>query len=1511
MGESSWWASQGKTIGTTLSLMGPSFAIGAAVSAATVNPALGAAAAAMFSRKAESAMEANGAFQEEYRKYIQEGKSEQEAKELAGKSAATIFKANAAMLPLDFMQFAVGLKAFAPLKALGTAAKATRAGKIGAIAFQPLSEAAEEGYQFIAQEEAIKGVREGITPFGEGLGERVSEYMKDPDFQESAFMGAVTGGIFGGISTVANKAKEKIEGYGVSKAIAANLGDIESFNKINNRIERDMLIRALKTNKLDQYKENLTGFVKDFSAKEDVDKIELENVKIRAKELSDNIDFIKSAKAQIIATNPDYANNKEVLAAYTMNKYADKKNTESLIKAESEISKLESEMTDPRDVLVKIDGQLFGLRNTREVISNDISLTAKIKEEKLKNLDERIAEKKAERKLALEELKTNSEFKGFKADEYTSPNKSAYNLAIFKKYQAEQNRTAIRAELAKYDKKSKEEIEKDDAKIIEDTKKKMIEQQVIAKTQELEKAATVAKTKQIIKDNEDKVTKTGLEKGLTDLSNKENPNYSIGDNIDANKIYGETGIDNKEATKSFIKDQAELSKKIAKEFKDLKVDEFENIANTIQSLKEANSLDEFNAVIEYINEASISNLEYADKFKRLKNTIDTFYKDKETAYNNRFKDADKNTTELTEHIERKTPTESITFEPIEHGATGAFDVTMQEFLYKEMGNNKWKAKTLKGRYENAINWVKRGLNWKELNSYKEFPVDTEVEYEVDFAADWAIGKKKKESGEDITWKNFQIEAVAKNSKGIKRVIGFLPVLDAENKEAENSDKLIALRKLIWDKSQGKSGIYQTGIKTKITISHAGRIRSSFDRYYSPSEIVKGTDVPVKLAIITSIDGNKTITGLSDEDMSNISSGFLSNASVGHVYQFLPAANGRLIPIRVFTKKIRDFNTEKDGIQKNEIKQRVFKKILNIFDFGTNLGEIAKDIKQDVYINFDVPDKKAFNGEGKLTIYKNKKGYDFNITKLKSKDAAELEKLSLFLDDLMLQVDAKRLNTVKKTLGKSIKYNESISDRLKVNVEPGNWIYGARYTLDSVYSELDKKDITPTEEAKKEGVLEEKGVEIKPEDVRSDIPTDFGEDTTTKEKPTEVKNEKEESLNYTSKKITKRSDKKHRGNSHAPKASEATEEKYTLWNKEKEIAWFKKNFPQISIEVLEGLLEISKHGGLKAWGLFKNAGIQLSSIAKEGTTYHEAFHVVFNLFLDNKTKDSLLKEIKKGRDITDLQAEEELADRFAEYQLSEKEFKTFSEKVNNFFSNLYDIIKYFITGNADIDLIFKRTSRGYYKNKPFKQDVSTITDIVRYSYQVKDLTFQETDARAINIANEMRLYLNEEYLKHNNISRKDFIKSFLNSKYELEKQDGSKYKVNGADLLLEEAYFSIVDIADEYQEKGLLNKYNHVNKQLGITIENIITLDENGQIPESSHKVERLGELALRKLALSEGINIKVNTTTYVGFDNKNSELFEINEDEIKKQGWENEVVENSKKESARSEVKSELSYMFD
>lgn len=129
----------------------------------------------------------------------------------------------------------------------------------------------------------------------------------------------------------------------------------------------------------------------------------------------------------------------------------------------------------------------------------------------------------------------------------------------------------------------------------------------------------------------------------------------------------------------------------------------------------------------------------------------------------------------------------------------------------------------------------------------------------------------------------------------------------------------------------------------------------------------------------------------------------------------------------------------------------------------------------------------------------------------------------------------------------------------------------------------------------------------------------------------------------------------------------------IWNQERELAWIRKVLPKLSeddrIRVVKGLIRVGSQGTL-AWGQFNNGIITLSDIAAEGTVYHEAFHVVFNLLLDQTERQGLLAEAREMYgDKSELDLEEDMAEGFREY-MQTRQAKGLFDRIKNFFRDLY-------------------------------------------------------------------------------------------------------------------------------------------------------------------------------------------------------------------------------------------------
>ena len=131
--------------------------------------------------------------------------------------------------------------------------------------------------------------------------------------------------------------------------------------------------------------------------------------------------------------------------------------------------------------------------------------------------------------------------------------------------------------------------------------------------------------------------------------------------------------------------------------------------------------------------------------------------------------------------------------------------------------------------------------------------------------------------------------------------------------------------------------------------------------------------------------------------------------------------------------------------------------------------------------------------------------------------------------------------------------------------------------------------------------------------------------------------------------------------------------YEKWDEKKELKWLSKVLPQLSeqdrVKVVKGLIKVGKRGAL-AWGQFDKGVITLSDIAAEGTAYHEAFHAVFNLLLDNDERQALYDEARKLYGEKDnLSLEEDMAEGFREY-VTTRQNAGLLGKIKNFFKDLW-------------------------------------------------------------------------------------------------------------------------------------------------------------------------------------------------------------------------------------------------
>lgn len=159
--------------------------------------------------------------------------------------------------------------------------------------------------------------------------------------------------------------------------------------------------------------------------------------------------------------------------------------------------------------------------------------------------------------------------------------------------------------------------------------------------------------------------------------------------------------------------------------------------------------------------------------------------------------------------------------------------------------------------------------------------------------------------------------------------------------------------------------------------------------------------------------------------------------------------------------------------------------------------------------------------------------------------------------------------------------------------------------------------------------------------------------------------------------------------------------YEKWDEKKELKWLNKVLPQLSeqdrVKVVKGLIKVGKRGTL-AWGQFDKGVITLSDIAAEGTAYHEAFHVVFNLLLDNNERQALYDEARKLYGEKDnLSLEEDMAEGFREY-VTTRQNAGLLGKIKNFFKDLWIKVTNWNSVRPHLTAYYQMINRGEYSNR---------------------------------------------------------------------------------------------------------------------------------------------------------------------------------------------------------------------
>ena len=783
--------------------------------------------------------------------------------------------------------------------------------------------------------------------------------------------------------------------------------------------------------------------------------------------------------------------------------------------------------------------------------------------------------------------------------------------------------------------------------------------------------------------------------------------------------------------------------------------------------------------------------------------------------------------------------------------------TIRQFTITKAGN-KTVIKRVNGVAELDFVAKQMPIDWDYVNNPKSIAAGSEIYFIVNL--DDTISTKKTDYHKKLQGEDFihasQILIAQKDSAGVEHIISALPIYQGNN-VTENGLKLKALREQIWQgvKSSGqKLGMYNSGISSKVTKKYSGMLLISNTKN-NPHEVLKAGEKLI-LGIAKNINGKTTINAGKNVD-AEYSGIEVDNSNDGGVFIMLRGANGRIIPARCFTAQLQRFP---------ELMAQA-KKLLT----ETNKDNWAinrEQLRKIVYIDYNyIPKTDSFE-------LRDKSG---NVTTF-TKDG-----LDAILRTKIVQVASSEINRGN--------YNETISKegRLKTDITPSNPIVNSNFEFSLDYQ-------TPIQKVDSDKISINEA--LSSDEARAIIGDEFTgmltiapqpkliENNTLPTEETEIPDSFEDFENPLG------------DNNVTPTKFKVTSNKefYQKWDELKETKWFKDRFDESLIDTnkfRDGLINVSRNGGIQAYGMFKNAVAYISGAAQTGTTYHEAFHVVLNLYLNESQRAQLLKEnANLGK--TDIEIEEAIAEKFMDYVRSEELDKGgLGKQIVDFFKQLYYMIKSNITNDLTLDQVFFQAQHKMYKKSPFTRNVDSFK-VTRYS--IANMTPYEAQRRAVALSDEMRKAL-DSYIEQNpdlnNTPRKDVIAGMQHT-------NEKKVKFSGLDMLALKARSELIKIYNS----GVLDATQKAS--MAKMIKEFISMDASGQVV--------FGELARKSLlqfAKNEGLRIRLSSKEIFSSvdsteDNPVNDLFE---EDTQAEGWQISTENVSHKESLSNEVRKELSYI--
>lgn len=176
-----------------------------------------------------------------------------------------------------------------------------------------------------------------------------------------------------------------------------------------------------------------------------------------------------------------------------------------------------------------------------------------------------------------------------------------------------------------------------------------------------------------------------------------------------------------------------------------------------------------------------------------------------------------------------------------------------------------------------------------------------------------------------------------------------------------------------------------------------------------------------------------------------------------------------------------------------------------------------------------------------------------------------------------------------------------------------------------------------------------------------------------------------------------------------------EEGYTPADLDTEVAWLKKALPQLADEdhlrIVKGLIKIAgKDNPRYAYGKTQQGIMTISDAAASGTVYHEAFHSVIDVLLNEDEVEKLFNKgakkygLERGNLKNEIAIEENLAEDFRRYIQKERDYRKDLEQSSGL-SKIFKILKHtakiWLDNTSYINNMFYRINQGKMSNRALR------------------------------------------------------------------------------------------------------------------------------------------------------------------------------------------------------------------